>query len=197
MFTGIIENMSEIIDIKTEGTNRHFCFRSNITNELKVDQSVAHNGVCLTITQITNDTYFVTAIEETLMKTHLATLNVGDKVNIERCMLMNGRFDGHIVQGHVDCTASCVKIEDKNGSIELSFKLPDSSNHALMVNKGSICINGVSLTIVECHADAFKVAIIPYTASHTNLGKLKVGDSVNIEFDIIGKYLQKQIQAKH
>jgi riboflavin synthase len=190
MFTGIIETLATLIDRKVSETNIDFYFESAITTELKVDQSVAHNGVCLTVVELKNNSYKVTAVNETLLKTNLKHLKIGDKVNLERCMPANGRFDGHIVQGHVDDTAICSKIEDKNGSWDFFFNFnPNYKN--LLVNKGSVCINGVSLTVVEAHEDWFHVTIIPYTYEHTVFHQFKVGDEVNIEFDIIGKYINK------
>jgi riboflavin synthase len=192
VFTGIIEQVGKITNIIVEGTNKHFWISSSITHELKIDQSVAHNGVCLTVVEIVNDTYRVTAIEETLLVTNLNGLAVNDSINLERCMLANGRFDGHIVQGHVDDTAVCKSIEDKNGSWIFTFKISDSNNKNLMVKKGSICVNGVSLTIASIHKNKFTVAIIPYTFEHTNFKQLAKNKTVNIEYDIIGKYIAKR-----
>lgn len=190
MFTGIIETMATLVEKRVVNTNIDFYFHSPITNELKVDQSVAHNGVCLTVVEINHSVYRVTAVDETLQKTNLKHLKVGEKVNIERCMPAHGRFDGHIVQGHVDDTAICSKIEDKNGSWNFYFKInPKQQN--LLVNKGSVCINGVSLTVVNAQEDWFSVTIIPYTFEHTVFHQFKEGDEVNIEFDIIGKYINK------
>lgn len=198
MFTGIVETTAELIAIESEGTNKTFTFYSNITNELKIDQSVSHNGVCLTVVAKTpifdgREGYQVTAIDETLKKTNLGSLKIGDKVNIERCMPANGRFDGHIVQGHVDQTATCTAIEDQNGSWLISFEYDESIGN-LTVEKGSICVNGVSLTVVNSKDNGFSVAIIPYTWKFTNFHQLAVGDTVNLEFDIIGKYIQKIIK---
>lgn len=190
MFTGIIETMATLVEKRVVNTNIDFYFHSPITNELKVDQSVAHNGVCLTVVEINHSVYRVTAVDETLQKTNLKHLKVGEKVNLERCMPAHGRFDGHIVQGHVDDTAICSKIEDKNGSWNFFFKInPKQQN--LLVNKGSVCINGVSLTVVNAREDWFSVTIIPYTFEHTVFHQFKEGDEVNIEFDIIGKYINK------
>jgi riboflavin synthase len=190
MFTGIIETMATLVEKRVVNTNIDFYFHSPITNELKVDQSVAHNGVCLTVVEINHSVYRVTAVDETLQKTNLKHLKVGEKVNVERCMPANGRFDGHIVQGHVDDTAICSKVEDKNGSWNFFFKInPKQQN--LLVNKGSVCINGVSLTVVNAREDWFSVTIIPYTFEHTVFHQFKEGDEVNIEFDIIGKYINK------
>ena len=193
MFTGIIETTGTLINSLTEGSNIHFTFSSPISHELRIDQSVAHNGVCLTVVALGNGTHTVTAIEETLQKTNLGALEIGSTLNLERCMPANGRFDGHIVQGHVDTTATCVAIEDKEGSWEFHFELETLEQGLLLVDKGSICINGVSLTVVKSVNKHFHVAIIPYTYTHTQFASLKVGDKVNIEFDIIGKYLQKQM----
>jgi riboflavin synthase len=190
MFTGIIETMATLVEKRVINTNIDFYFHSPITNELKVDQSVAHNGVCLTVVEINHSVYRVTAVDETLQKTNLKHLKVGEKVNLERCMPAHGRFDGHIVQGHVDDTAICSKIEDKNGSWNFYFKInPKQQN--LLVNKGSVCINGVSLTVVNAREDWFSVTIIPYTFEHTVFHQFKEGDEVNIEFDVIGKYINK------
>ena len=191
MFTGIIETQAVLVAKENEGTNTHFWFSSNITHELKVDQSVAHNGICLTVVEIHEDRYKVTAIEETLSRTNLSDLQLGDKANLERCMPSHGRFDGHIVQGHVDDTAICNLVEDANGSWRFRFKLHDTKQQKLLVQKGSVCINGVSLTVVDCQDDWFGVAIIPYTYEHTNFNSLRKGDTVNIEFDIIGKYVER------
>ena len=193
MFTGIIETQANLVAKENEGTNTHFWFSSNITQELKVDQSVAHNGVCLTVIEIHEDRYKVTAIEETLNRTNLSELQIGDKANLERCMPSHGRFDGHIVQGHVDETAICNLVEDANGSWRFRFKLNDTKQQKLLVQKGSVCINGVSLTVVDCKEDWFSVGIIPYTYEHTNFNTFKLGTKVNIEFDIVGKYILKHL----
>lgn len=192
MFTGIIETLGLVTQIQTEGTNVHFTIKSTISNELKIDQSVAHNGVCLTVVQIEVDEHTVTAIQETLEKSNLGQLQMGNHVNLERCMQMNGRLDGHIVQGHVDQTASCIKREEKDGSWEYRFRYDRSTNN-VTVEKGSVCINGISLTVVNSTADEFSVFIIPYTFEHTNLHEVQVGDTVNLEFDIIGKYVARLI----
>jgi riboflavin synthase len=193
LFTGIIETQARLVAKENEGTNTHFWFSSSITHELKVDQSVAHNGVCLTVVELNADKYRVTAIEETLGRTNLVELELGDKVNLERCMPSHGRFDGHIVQGHVDDTAICNLVEDANGSWRFRFKLNDSKQQKLLVQKGSVCINGVSLTVVDCKEDWFSVAIIPYTFEHTNFNTFKVATKVNMEFDIVGKYILKHL----
>ena len=188
MFTGIIEQLGHITAIQKEGENIHFTVKSPFTNELKVDQSVAHNGTCLTVVSINDDEYTVTAIHETLEKTNLGEWKVGTKVNLERCMQMNGRLDGHIVQGHVDTTATCTNIEDQNGSWKFTFNY---LTEQVTVEKGSITVNGVSLTVVDSKDRQFSVCIIPYTYEHTNFHQLKVGDKINLEFDIIGKYVAK------
>ncbi len=190
MFTGIIETLGEVTGIKFEGTNVHFTIKSSVSESLKIDQSVAHNGVCLTIVAINGDSHTVTAIAETLAKSSLADLIVGDKVNLERCMQMNGRLDGHIVQGHVDQTARCILVDELDGSWEYRFKY-DSSLGNVTVEKGSICVNGISLTVVNSTSDEFSVFIIPYTHENTNLHQVNVGNTVNLEFDIIGKYVAR------
>ena len=193
MFTGIIEQLGKVTQIQQEGTNKHFTITAPFTAELKIDQSVAHNGVCLTVVDIQGNNYTVTAIDETLQKTNLNNLVVGDVVNLERCMPANGRFDGHIVQGHVDGTATCLSVTDEQGSWVFTFKLAQPENARYIVNKGSICINGISLTVVNCIDDTFSVAIIPYTYEHTNLHSVKPGTTLNIEYDIVGKYIAKML----
>ncbi len=250
MFTGIVESLAKVVSIDAQGTNLTFTFESNIAHELKIDQSVSHNGVCLTVVDVqlsisnyqlaigrrsvsnqailveqsggvslSNDDelsdereqyseshgepfktqhsarYKVTAIDETLQKTNLGKLSIGDKLNLERCMPANGRFDGHIVQGHVDQTGICTAIEDHNGSWLISFEY-DESNNNITVEKGSICVNGVSLTVVNSKENGFSVAIIPYTWEHTNFHQLSVGSIVNLEFDILGKYMQRILARK-
>lgn len=190
MFTGIVETMGQVVSLQTEGTNVTFRLRSTLTPELKVDQSLSHNGVCLTVTALDIDTYCVTAVEETLLKTNLGKLKAGDKVNLERCMPANGRFDGHIVQGHVDQTGCCTAIEERDGSWLFDFEY-DPALGNIIVEKGSICINGVSLTVFNAAENSFRVTIIPYTYDHTNFHNLKVGEIVNLEFDILGKYIQR------
>lgn len=189
MFTGIIEDLGEIIGIEKEGNNIHFSVKSRLSNELKIDQSVAHNGVCLTVVDIVDDVYKVTAIKETLAKTNLGDLVVGSLVNLERAMAANGRFDGHVVQGHVDQTGVCESITDENGS--WMFTIAHEAKGHITVEKGSITINGVSLTVVNSTTNNFSVCIIPYTFEHTSFKTLKPGDTVNLEFDIIGKYVEK------
>lgn len=190
MFTGIIETLGTVKEITAEGTNLHFTIESALSNELKIDQSVSHNGVCLTVVALNDTTHTVTAIQETLDKSNLQHLSEGMKVNLERCMQMNGRLDGHIVQGHVDQTAVCVLREELDGSWEYRFKY-DSSKGNVTVEKGSVCINGISLTVVNSATDEFSVFIIPYTFEHTNLQEVNTGDTVNLEFDIIGKYVAR------
>lgn len=192
MFTGIIEESATLIGLNLENTNITFTFKSKISNELKIDQSLAHNGVCLTVIDKNDNenTYKVTAIDETLKKTNLGSLEIGDKVNIERCMPAHGRFDGHIVQGHVDQTAICTSIIDQNGSWLISFEYDENLGN-ITVEKGSICVNGVSLTVVNSKNNGFSVAIIPYTWEYTNFHQLVSGKIVNLEFDILGKYMQK------
>lgn len=190
MFTGIIETLGRVTTIREENTNKHYTITSPFTKELKIDQSVAHNGVCLTVVNIEGDAYTVTAIDETLQKTNLNNLKEGDIVNLERCMQANGRFDGHVVQGHIDQTAVCVSVEDENGSWVFTFRY-DASRGNVTVEKGSICVNGISLTVVNSKEDTFSVAIIPYTYEHTNLQHVKPRVTVNLEFDIIGKYVAR------
>ncbi len=195
MFTGIIETLGEVIDLKKESGNTHLCIGSEIGRELKVDQSISHNGVCLTVTRIENDRHWVTAIRETLDKSNLAGLRIGHKVNLERCMLNNGRFDGHIVQGHVDQTGICRSISEQDGSWLMQFDY-DPSTGNITVEKGSIAVNGVSLTCFNSRKNGFTVAIIPYTYEHTNFHQVRVGDQVNLEFDIIGKYVSKLVSGR-
>jgi riboflavin synthase len=190
MFTGIIETLGKITNLRKEQGNLHITVESAITNELKIDQSVAHNGVCLTVVGLTDTTHTVTAIEETLNKTSLGYLQVGEPVNLERCMQMNARLDGHIVQGHVDQTAVCTKFTELDGSWEYTFEY-DAAIGNVTVEKGSICVNGISLTVVNSGPGYFSVAIIPYTYEHTNLHNVREGSVVNLEFDIIGKYVAR------
>jgi riboflavin synthase len=193
MFTGIIESIAEVVEIKQSQSNITFGFKCSFTSELKIDQSVAHNGVCLTVIDITGDTYYVTAIAETLSKTNLGHLQVGSKVNIERCMVAGSRLDGHIVQGHVDETATLAQIDEVDGSWIFYFQYDKNSQHYTVI-KGSICVNGVSLTVVESSKGSFSVAIIPYTYEHTIFQYLNVGDTVNLEFDILGKYVAQYMK---
>jgi riboflavin synthase len=189
MFTGIIEQVGEIVAISENGTNKTFTVSADFAQELKVDQSVAHNGVCLTVESINEGKYTVTAIEETLLKTALNNWQKGTLVNLERCMQMNGRLDGHIVQGHVDGIGKCIELIEKEGSWEFTFQTSQSLR--LIVEKGSICVNGVSLTAFDVQDNTFKVAIIPFTYEHTNFKQLQIGDEINLEFDIIGKYVER------
>ena len=195
MFSGIIEEMATVVAIEQEQDNMHFTLRCSFAQDLKIDQSVAHNGVCLTVVRISGDTYTVTAMKETLIRSNLQQLNVGDKVNIERSMLMNGRLDGHIVQGHVDETATCIAVRDANGSTYYTFEYAANRELAqrgyFTVDKGSVTVNGVSLTVCEPTANTFTVAIIPYTKEHTNFCDMHKGSLVNIEFDILGKYIAR------
>jgi len=190
MFTGIIESEGIIKDLKKELNNLHITVACDFTNELKIDQSVAHNGVCLTVVDITGNEYTVTAIEETLKKTNLSQLKINDPVNLERGMKLGDRLDGHIVQGHVDQTAICTHIENEEGSWKFTFQY-DSEWNNITIEKGSITINGVSLTVVDSKKDSFSVAIIPYTYEHTNFKHFKQGTIVNLEFDVIGKYVSR------
>ena len=190
MFTGIIEQIAEVVKVESEGSNVHISLKSTITSKLKIDQSVAHNGVCLTVVKINGDEYVVTAIKETLDKSNIGLLVVGSKVNIERCLKIGDRLDGHMVQGHVDQTAKCVDVKKENGSYVYTFKHKESDN--MTVEKGSVCVNGISLTVVNSKDTSFSVAIIPYTHEHTNFHEFKEGTVVNIEYDILGKYIAKQ-----
>lgn len=191
MFTGIIESTGIVKQIEKDQNNLNFWLECDFTNELKIDQSIAHNGVCLTVVEIKDKLYKVTAIDETLKKTNLGQLSIGKKVNLERCMQINARLDGHIVQGHVDQTAILKSIENQEGSYLLTFEYDENSTGNVTVEKGSICVDGISLTVVNSKIGEFSVAIIPYTWEFTNLHQLKVGDFVNLEFDIIGKYVQR------
>jgi len=190
MFTGIIEQIAEVVKVESEGSNVHISLKSTIASELKIDQSVAHNGVCLTVVNINGDEYIVTAIKETLDKSNIGLLVVGSKVNIERCLKLGGRLDGHMVQGHVDQIAKCIEVKEEKGSYLYTFKHKESDN--MTVEKGSVCVNGISLTVVNSKDTSFSVAIIPYTYEHTNFHEFKEGTIVNIEFDILGKYIAKQ-----
>jgi len=190
MFTGIIEQIAEVVKVESEGSNVHISLNSTITSELKIDQSVAHNGVCLTVVNVNGNEYIVTAIKETLDKSNIGLLVVGSKVNIERCLKLGGRLDGHMVQGHVDQTAKCVEIKKENGSYVYTFKHKMSDN--MTVEKGSVCVNGISLTVINSKDTSFSVAIIPYTHEHTNFHEFELGTVVNIEYDILGKYISKQ-----
>jgi riboflavin synthase len=195
MFSGIIEEFATVVSIDKDRENIDFTLKCSFVNELKIDQSVAHNGVCLTVVRIKNDTYTVTAMKETLDRSNLGLLKVGDKVNVERSMMMNGRLDGHIVQGHVDETAVCIDKIDAEGSTYFTFEYPENSEMSrrgyMTVDKGSVTVNGVSLTVCATTNRTFKVAIIPYTLTHTNFCDIEKGTTVNIEFDIIGKYIAR------
>ena len=220
MFSGIVEDMATLRDIRREGANVHFTFNCSFVDELHIDQSIAHDGVCLTVAAVVEDGYVVTAMQETLLRTNLGKLCIGDRVNVERSMLMNGRLDGHIVQGHVDTTARCIQIEDADGSKYFTFCIEERDNEGrslgfadngndnidftaafaarkrrgyITVDKGSVTVNGVSLTVCNPTPTTFQVAIIPYTMEHTNFGDMKVGTIVNIEFDILGKYIANLI----
>ena len=192
MFTGIIEDIAKVTNLVNEGGNLHIDLSCSFTNELKIDQSVAHNGVCLTVVDINDASYRVTAIEETLKRSNLSSLQIGDDINVERCTKVGDRLDGHIVQGHVDTTAICTKIIQHEGSNEYFFTY---NSDQITVEKGSITVNGVSLTVVHSGDKEFSVAIIPYTLEHTNFKNIKVGSIVNIEFDVIGKYVSKYLEA--
>ncbi len=200
MFSGIIEEYAEVVSVVKDQDNLHLTLKCSFVDELKIDQSVSHNGVCLTVVKIADGTYTVTAMRETIERSNIGLLQPGDKVNVERSMMMNGRLDGHIVQGHVDETAKCVKVEDAAGSWYYTFEYPFDKEMArrgyVTVDKGSVTVNGVSLTVCNPTDGTFQVAIIPYTYEHTNFHTLKVGSVVNIEFDIIGKYISKMIQYK-
>ena len=190
MFTGIIETIGRVSNLQKDQDNLHITIESDLSNELKIDQSVAHNGVCLTVVALAEGTHTVTAITETLNKSNLGKLKEGDLLNLERCMLMNGRLDGHIVQGHVDQTGICTELIEKKGSWAYTISY-DASIGNITVEKGSICVNGISLTVVNSKENNFSVAIIPYTYEHTNMKNLRIGDTVNLEFDIIGKYVAR------
>lgn len=193
MFTGIIEATGRVVSLSRTGTNLRFAIESPISHELKIDQSVSHNGVCLTVESVSGDIHTVTAIEETLRKTDLGQWTEGMPINLERCMVMNGRLDGHIVQGHVDTTATCIKRRDLAGSWEFSFRFPPEFAH-LVIEKGSIAVNGTSLTCFQVGGDRFTIAIIPYTYEHTSIQQVREGSLVNIEFDILGKYVQRSLE---
>ena len=194
MFTGIIESMGEIISLTNEGSNVHFEMKSPITKELKIDQSLAHNGVCLTVVKINGDNYVVTAIKETLDKSSLGDLKIGSLVNLERSMKLEERLDGHIVQGHVDQTAICTKVVEEEGSTYYTFKYNNDYDN-VTIEKGSITVNGVSLTVVDSKENEFSVAIIPYTIENTNFKEFKKGTKVNLEFDVVGKYIKRLTQG--
>lgn len=194
MFTGIIENIALVKEIKKDGDNLIFTFESDLTSELKIDQSISHNGICLTVVDIIDNTYSVVAIKETVLKSSIKNWKVGDKVNLERAMKIGNRLDGHIVQGHVDQVGVCEKISEELGSWYFTFKYEKSNN--ITIEKGSIAINGVSLTVVDSQTNKFSVAIIPYTYNHTNFKNLNIGDTVNLEFDMVGKYISKLVNQQ-
>lgn len=190
MFTGIIESLGQVQSIETQGTNKVFRITSSLSPELKVDQSLSHNGVCLTVEAAQDGLYQVTAIDETLKKTNLGDWQTGDLINLERCLVMNGRLDGHIVQGHVDTTATCMERTERGGSWEFRFAFPAKFSH-LVIEKGSICLNGISLTVFNVKKKHFTIAVIPYTFEHTNINCIFPGNKVNLEFDMIGKYVAR------
>jgi riboflavin synthase len=198
MFSGIVEEAAQVVAVKQDKGNIHITMKCSFVDELKIDQSVSHNGVCLTVVAIEGDTYTVTAIKETLDRSNLGLLKAGDKVNLERSMLMNGRLDGHIVQGHVDQTAVCTQVEETDGSWYYTFEYRFNQEMArqgyITVEKGSVCVNGVSLTVVNSQENSFQVAIIPFTHDMTNFGQIEKGTVVNLEFDIVGKYISKMMQ---
>jgi riboflavin synthase len=194
MFTGIIESIGIVKNIKTEGDNIHITVESELTKELKVDQSMAHNGTCLTVVNIDGNTYTVTAIKETLEKTNLGEFEIGTKINLERAMIMGARLDGHIVQGHVDQVATCTHIQEEDGSWVFTFAYDALHEDNITIEKGSITVNGVSLTVVNSKTNEFSVAIIPYTYEHTNFHQFKIGTKVNLEFDVIGKYVARLLK---
>lgn len=195
MFTGIIEVLGIVKSIRQEGSNKHFIIESPISSQLKIDQSVSHDGVCLTVVEVDSSSHTVTAIDETLQKSNLGKLKQGDAINLERCMLANGRFDGHIVQGHVDQTGTVKSVKETNGSWLFDFEY-DPSLGNITVEKGSVCVNGVSLTCFNAINNGFTVAIIPYTYEHTNFKARKAGDTVNLEFDILGKYVKRLLEKQ-
>lgn len=196
MFTGIIEKMGRVKEIISHGTNKSFWVESPLTQELKIDQSLSHNGVCLTVEEIKDGMHRVTAIEETILKTNLDNWQKESVINLERCMQLSGRLDGHIVQGHIDCTANCVEVFEKAGSWEYSFLFPKQFA-TFIIEKGSVTVNGISLTCFNVTDEIFSVAIIPYTFEHTNMSDLKKGDVVNIEWDVVGKYVQRIMEIKN
>lgn len=191
MFTGIVEEVGEVLSLMDSGTNKTFTIRARMAPELRVDQSVSHNGVCLTVVAIDGDRYDVVAVKETLDRSNLGNLVAGNGVNLERSLRIGDRLDGHMVQGHVDGVVECVGVKDEEGSWMFTFAVPEEKH--LLVQKGSICLNGVSLTVASLDANSFGVAIIPYTFEHTTFRSLKVGDSVNVEFDVLGKYVERML----
>jgi riboflavin synthase len=195
MFTGIVEEAATVVALKKEKENLHLSLQCSFTKELKIDQSISHNGVCLTVVDIKDDVYTVTAIQETLLKSNLGHLDIGDKVNLERSAKLDGRLDGHIVQGHVDQTATCTDVSEADGSWYFTFEYEPAQDDYITVEKGSVSVNGVSLTVVNSKDNSFQVAIIPYTYEYTNFHQIKPGTEVNLEFDIIGKYIAKIIKT--
>jgi riboflavin synthase len=196
MFTGIVEDAATVVALKKDKENLHLTLKCSFVNELKIDQSISHNGVCLTVVEIIDDTYTVTAIQETLLKSNLGALEIGDKVNLERSAKLDGRLDGHIVQGHVDQTATCTEVKEADGSWYFTFEYEPAQDDYITVEKGSVSVNGVSLTVVNSKDRTFQVAIIPYTYEFTNFHQIKPGTMVNLEFDIIGKYIAKIIKQQ-
>jgi len=195
MFTGIIESIGILKNVLQEGTNKTFVLESDISDELKTDQSVSHNGVCLTVTQVEPGNHSVTAVKETLERSNLGSIKEGDQVNLERCMKVDGRLDGHMVQGHIDKTAVCINIIEEEGSWLMDFEF-DQTGDQLLVEKGAISVNGISLTCYDVTLNSFRVTIIPYTFTNTNFNKLRVGDKVNLEFDVLGKYIKKLFEMQ-
>ncbi len=196
MFSGIVEEAAKVVSLKKEQENLHITMNCSFTDELKIDQSISHNGVCLTVVDISGDTYTVTAIKETLIKSNLGLLELGDKVNLERSTRLDSRLDGHMVQGHVDLTATCTKVTEAEGSWYYTFEFEPSGEEHITVEKGSVSVNGVSLTVVNSQESSFQVAIIPFTYELTNFHQFKVGTVVNLEFDIIGKYIARILKAQ-
>ena len=195
MFTGIIEALGKVVAVEAKGTNKTFWIESSISPELKIDQSVSHSGACLTIEAIEANRHQVTAIEETLQKTNLGNWQTGTLINLERCLPMNGRLDGHLVQGHIDATAICLQVQDEGGSWLYRFQFPEQFA-VLIIEKGSVCVNGISLTCFDVGRNQFSVAIIPYTYEHTNIQQVQVGQAINIEFDMVGKYIARIAQLR-
>ena len=196
MFSGIVEGTATVVNLVKDQDNLHITLECPFTSELKIDQSIAHNGVCLTVVKLSGNSYTVTAIQETLNKTNLGLLKIGDQINVERSMMMNGRLDGHIVQGHVDQTATCSDVKEAEGSWYFTFEFVPLQSDYFTVEKGSVCVNGVSLTVVNSKKNSFQVAIIPFTYTHTNFHTFKVGSTVNLEFDILGKYIARYMQLQ-
>jgi riboflavin synthase len=196
MFSGIVEGIAKVVNLEKDQDNLHITMECSFANELKIDQSIAHNGVCLTVVKLLGNTYTVTAIQETLNKTNLGLFEIGSEINVERSMMMNGRLDGHIVQGHVDQTATCTEVKEAEGSWYYTFEYVPAQNDYFTVEKGSVCVNGVSLTVVNSKKNSFQVAIIPFTYTHTNFHTFKVGSIVNLEFDILGKYIARYLQLQ-